>query len=97
MCEVRIFSSPSLGSTMVNFGKKLRGDYEISLLVEIIFSFFALKNIVQLVMTFLTDPFKIIFIQCHVWVVDILGCQVFFVMNDISEPFLALFTHTAIS
>lgn len=46
MCEVRIFSSPSLGSTMVNFGKKLRGDYEISLLIEIIFSFFALKHIV---------------------------------------------------
>lgn len=45
MCEVRIFLNPSLGSAMVNFGKKLRGDYEISLLVEIIFSFFSLKNI----------------------------------------------------
>lgn len=45
MCEVRIFSSPSLGSTMENFGKKLRGDYEISLLIKIIFSFFALEHI----------------------------------------------------
>ena len=74
MCEVHIFSSPSLGSTMVNFGKKLRGDYEISLLIEKIFSFFSLKNIMQLVVTFFANPFEVVLIQCYIWVVDVLRC-----------------------